>query len=369
MPHDVLWIAPNLNHYKARFLNRLAERGTLHLTVLAGKEQRGMGHRSLGQDYRFRCVDLPITKGRFAFSPTVYGSIVKMIRQMHCEVVLMPAEKKYIPLILFLRLLRSLVGYRLVSYNHPILKSEHGRIRKRDLLASRAIYALYDRVVFYTAQSREQALARHLLPAHKADYTNNTLDTTTIWEQYQPEPVSLSRPCMLFIGRLLKSKRLVDLLTYFDRLKQSIPQLRLVIIGDGPLAAVVREAAKRDTEIRWLGAITDEQAIASIMREVNLVFVPGWSGLSIVHAFAYGKPYVTIQSPRHPPEIDYLVPGHNGLLLSGNCEADCRELATLLCDQQRYESMCRAAHETAQGLSVDHWLAQMEHALLSVLKN
>jgi glycosyltransferase involved in cell wall biosynthesis len=369
MSHEVLWIAPNLNHYKARFLNRLAERGTLRLTVLAGKERRDMGHRTLGQAYHFHCVDVPITPGWFAFSPIVYWSFVKMIKHVHYEVVLMPAEKKYIPLIVFLRLLRSIAGYRLVSYNHPVMRSKHGKIRRRDLVMSRVTYALYDRIVFYTARGREHALARRLLPTDKADYANNTLDTTTIWKNYQSEPVSLSRPCMLFIGRLLKSKRLADLLGYFDRLKGSIPRLRLVIIGDGPLAEVIQEAAERDAEIRWMGAVTDEKVIASIMKEVNIVFVPGWSGLSIIHAFAYGKPYVTIRSPRHPPEIDYLVPGHNGLLLSGDCEADCRELTSLFCDEQRYESMCRAAYETAQHLSVEQWLIQMEGALLAALKN
>jgi glycosyltransferase involved in cell wall biosynthesis len=369
MAHEVLWIAPNLNHYKARFLNRLAERGALRLTVLAGAEQREMGHRNLEETSCFRSVHLPVTKDRFAFSPKVYAAVVRMIRQKRYDVVLMPAEKKYILLIIFLRCLRSLAGYRLVSYNHPIIKSKHTGIRARDFVASRAIFTLYDRVVFYTAQSRQHALAHHLLPARKADYANNTLDTTTIWEHYEPKPVPLCRPCMLFIGRLIESKRPGNLARYYERLKRDVPQLRLVIVGDGPLATVVREMAKRDTEIRWMGAVTDERAIASIMKDVHLVFIPGLSGLSIVHAFAYGKPYVTIHSPRHGPEIDYVVPGYNGLILSGDCEVDCRELASLLHDPQRYESMCRAAYETAQRVTVEQWLAQMENALSTALEN
>ena len=33
----ILWIAPNLNHYKARFLDRLVERTGLRILVHAGQ--------------------------------------------------------------------------------------------------------------------------------------------------------------------------------------------------------------------------------------------------------------------------------------------------------------------------------------------
>jgi glycosyltransferase involved in cell wall biosynthesis len=367
MSDNVLWIAPNLNHYKARFLNRLAERGRVRLTVLAGRELRDMGHRRLRQTCAFRCVDVPVAKEWFAFSPAVYWSILTTIRRTRPAVVLMPAEKKHIPLIVMLSMLRRVGGYRLVSYNHPVMRSDHARVRRRDLLATRAIYLLYDLIVFYTAESREYAVMRRLLPAHKTAYANNTLDTATIWEHYTPQPASTSPPCMLFIGRLVKLKRLDDLLRYYAQLKRHIPQLRLRVIGDGPEADLIRSASDQDKDILWTGATTDERVIASAMQDACVVFVPGWSGLSIVHAFAYGKPYVTIKSSCHPPEIDYLVPGHNGLLLSGDCEADCRELMSLLQDEGRYRAMCQAAFETARRLSIENWLSQMEGAITSML--
>ncbi len=364
MVPDVFWIAPNLNHYKARFLNRLGERGNVRLTVLAGREQRDMGHRRLEDTHSFRCIDVAVTKNWFAFSPAVYWSILRMLRETHYAVVLMPAEKKHILLIAFLRLLRLTSAFRLVSYNHPIMKSEHARIRQRDLWVSRAIFALYDRVIFYTVQSRDFALARRLLPSEKADYANNTLDTATIWQWYDPEHNFPPEPHILFIGRLVKSKRLEDLLRYCTHIKQKIPRLKLTIIGDGPLRDLVRGAAQVDQNIRWLGAISDEQVIASVMREVSLVFVPGLSGLSIVHAFAYGKPYVTIKATFHGPEINYLIPGYNGQILSGDCDSDCDELAAILLDEQRYLGMSRAAFETANRLSIEKWTSQMEEALL-----
>ncbi len=369
MSHELLWIAPNLNHYKARFLNRLADRDTLRLTVLAGRGQTSLGHRNLQEKYRFRCIEVPVQKGSFAFSWIVYTAIVKAVRQVRPSIVLMPAERRFIPLIVTLSLLRRAYGYRLVSYNHPILRSDHVKIRRRDLLVTRIVYGLYDRIIFYTEQSRDLALARNLLPEEKADYANNTLDTGSIWQEFVPEPEFHPRPHILFLGRLVKSKRLDDLFRYYGTIKHRIPELKLTIIGDGPEADVVQKAAERDQDIQWTGAITSEPVIASIMKQVSVVFVPGLSGLSIVHAFAYGKPYVTLASPGHGPEIDYVVSGHNGLLLSGNLEADCVQVVSLLQDEQRYLAMSRAARETAQRLSVDHWLTQMESALLMPTRN
>ena len=45
------------------------------------------------------------------------------------------------------------------------------------------------------------------------------------------------------------------------------------------------------------------------MRDCNLVFVIGHSGLSINHSFCYGRPYATIKSNSQPPEIDYIENG------------------------------------------------------------
>ena len=51
------------------------------------------------------------------------------------------------------------------------------------------------------------------------------------------------------------------------------------------------------------------------MKKASLVFVPGLSGLSINHAFAYGRPYATFSAERHGPEINYLINGVNGFII------------------------------------------------------
>ena len=102
------------------------------------------------------------------------------------------------------------------------------------------------------------------------------------------------------------------------------------------------------------------------MKSSHLVFIPGHSGLSIVHAFCYGKPYATIDSEDHGPETAYLEDNNNGLLLSGDIEQDCERIAALISDSRLYGEACRAAYETGCGLSKENWSRQMKYALESI---
>jgi glycosyltransferase involved in cell wall biosynthesis len=263
--------------------------------------------------------------------------------------------------------LRPIFRFRLCSYNHPSLRSGDGRARTVDLVLSRLLFALYDRVIFYTQAGMEWAIDRGLVRRDRARFANNTLDTRTIWSGTAWEINRETPPVLLFIGRLIPSKRTDLLLDYLRALRSHFPDVQLRMIGDGPLADEVRAAAAAAGNVCWLGAMTDERQIAREMRHCHLVFVPGSSGLSVVHAFCYGKPYVTLLRPdiRHGPEIVYLEHGRNGLALRG-AGVDVAPLVELLSDGVRYEQMCREAFRTAQGLSIEAWCRQMKDALTGV---
>lgn len=358
----VLWIAPNLNHYKARFLNRLAEGGELEITVLAGGQLKNIGHRPDEGNPVFSKVAVKATKDNFHARLEVYAALLRLLRKSKFKFVLVPLEKKLIPLIIFVFVLKFMFGFKLLSVNHPMTRSSFWN-PAFDRLITKFLFTLYDRIGFYTEEGRDLAVNLKLLPSAKTFFANNTLDTREIWRNYAFE-VNKSEPkVLLFIGRLIRSKRLDLLLEYFEELKAQLPGARLIVIGDGPEAHIIKSTAEKDQAVTWLGAVVDEARISSIMRQAHAVFVPGWSGLSIVHAFCYGKPYVTIRGP-HPPEIDYLIHHDNGLILNGNIVADCQKIVSFLCNQDVYENACRNAFRKAQSLSIENWCEQIYKALI-----
>ena len=209
-------------------------------------------------------------------------------------------------------------------------------------------------------------MARNMLPKKKAHFANNTLDTEAIKAWANLEPVKATPFKICFIGRLIPNKRVTRLVETHARLRQLIPGIELHVIGDGPEKPALDEALSNNCGMVHHGALVEEKEISKVLNACHAVFVPGSSGLSIVHALAYGKPYITIrgQDFTHGPEFDYLEDGVNSLILEGDSvAADAQRITDFLQDTDRYTSTCAAAYKTAEGLSVTRWTENMTRAL------
>jgi glycosyltransferase involved in cell wall biosynthesis len=98
----------------------------------------------------------------------------------------------------------------------------------------------------------------------------------------------------VFLGRLAAYKGVALLLDAW-RLTDD-PDVRLRIVGDGPLADTVRAAAAQDRRITWLGQLPADAATAQIA-QARAVIVPSvWEepfGRVAAEALAYGRPVIT----------------------------------------------------------------------------
>jgi hypothetical protein len=94
------------------------------------------------------------------------------------------------------------------------------------------------------------------------------------------------------------------------------------------------------------------------------VFIPGHSGLSINHAFAYGRPYVTLQGPSHAPELEYIDQGVNGFVLDGDFDSNIETINNLLLNRTILETFCDNAKSKGEYLSVEKWVNQLKLSLI-----
>ena len=358
----VLWLAPHFNHYKARFLNSLQKHGRINLFIYAGETSINKGYAQFDipeMEFELRKTNVP--KASFGHSLKVLCDVFKWHHQEKFDWIMVPCEAKNFFLVLFLSVLRFFCNYRLFSYNHAVLGTG-----KKNTLLSKLMYCFYNRIVFYTENERRRALDLRLLSPSKAFFANNTLDNIAINKCYSFHIKDLGKPTLLFIGRLIPNKQIELLLHYHQRLKNILPELKLLIIGDGPEAPIVQKALKSDLSIQWFGALSDEGEISPIMQKANAVINLGASGLSVMHSFAYGKPYIAIENPQNGPECWYLRSGYNGLLLkSGNdyVEYNAREIVSMLNNTSQYELLCKGAYETAQKYSVQAWVEEITECL------
>lgn len=226
-----------------------------------------------------------------------------------------------------LLLLRPFFGYKLIPWSHGIrnrdmiLAGKSGHFKLAPL-----VYSICDATVFYSHERRNRIVEENSRLSSRCFVASNTLDTSRLQRARESvKKSSESRPfTLLYLGRLLASKRIDLILSVYSLLKRTY-NIRLVFIGDGPEREAI--AARNDPSITLAGAIHDVNASALYLVNADVMIMPGYVGLGIVHGFAFGLPIITCRSteqgPFHSPEIEYLKDGENGFL----CDSDAADIA------------------------------------------
>jgi glycosyltransferase involved in cell wall biosynthesis len=111
----------------------------------------------------------------------------------------------------------------------------------------------------------------------------------------RPDPQTLQKPRVLFVGRLQARKNLDNLIEACAALPAA-SQPELVIVGDGPdrerLEALAAEAYPATV---FTGALYDD-ALDTQFRAADLFVLPGTGGLAIQQAMSFGLPVIAAEA-------------------------------------------------------------------------
>jgi glycosyltransferase involved in cell wall biosynthesis len=140
-------------------------------------------------------------------------------------------------------------------------------------------------------------------------------------------------PLVLFAGRLAEQKRVDDLLKAIDLLQHVQPDLRTVIVGDGPLRDRLEETARAydlDGRARFLGHRND---VPRLMAAADVVVLQSaYEGLPnvLLEAMCFRKPVVATAAPG---TTEVVVDGETGVLVPvGNIMLLARAIRDLVRD-------------------------------------
>jgi glycosyltransferase involved in cell wall biosynthesis len=304
--------------------------------------------------------ELNVSKDEFRFNKQLRQLIKE--RNSIYDFIMVPYEKKFLLLLIYVKIqkLRYKRNFMIFSHNHPVAKSRFG-----SRFLTRFVYKFfYDKIIFYTQDSYKWAISERLIKPKRAAWANNTIDETEIINLREDRQIPLSPPRLLMIGRLLEYRWIDRLLDYYAELKKSVPTVELHVIGDGPEKFKIEKAQKSLSDVHYYGMLIDEPKIAQIINRVDFVFIPGHSGLSINHAFSYGKPYITSRDyTNHPPEYSYLKDGINSIILSGSRSHDIEKLKHYITDKEKYDNLRAGAIDAAEKMSIRNWVKQMKFAI------
>ena len=244
-----------------------------------------------------------------------------------------------------------------------------------------AVVRTCDAYVCYTESTR-QGLARYVA-AQDLFVARNTLDTDrliALRRQFDARGRAAVRReigldaaavYLCYIGRLQRRKRPEVLLEACAKLRKetSLP-CRAIFVGDGPQRASLERRVSDlglGGDVVFTGALYGDEA-ARYLYAADVMAMPGWLGLAVVHAFALGVPVVSQLADDglvgHPPEAEYVVDGVNGRMAGAGGVA---EFTAALHDVlQRRETLARGAARFAEenltlDRMIDGFAAAIEH--------
>ena len=141
--------------------------------------------------------------------------------------------------------------------------------------------------------------------------------------------------------------------------------VKVLLIGSGSLTGFVRAAAARNPWLRSIdAAFGRDKAIA--LRTADILLIPGVAGLVILDGFAAGLPLVTVANPHHPPEIDYVVNGKNGLVAES--EDDLVDaIASVLTNADLRQVLGEGGRQTGIGLTIEAMIDRFADGVIEAL--
>lgn len=193
-----------------------------------------------------------------------------------------------------------------------------------------------DAYIALTEFARDKFIAGGL-PAGRIAVKPNFLEAS-------PGPGAGDGRYALFVGRLSPEKGVETLLRAWTDLGGTVP---LKILGDGPLAPQVEQAARQLPGVSWLGQ-RDRAEVMKLMQEAAFLVLPSecYEGfpMTLVEAWGVGLPVIGSRLGALGALIE---PGQNGLLFQPGDAADLATQALWLWDHSQERGQMRLhAHQT-----------------------
>lgn len=190
---------------------------------------------------------------------------------------------------------------------------------KQPNILLRWMILLADKVWVYTSVQRDQW--KLVFPDKQIVSLNNTISDVDelvmqendILKFKLKEGLNISQEIIfIYCARFESTYRRTDLL---EGIIQNLDSKKygFIIIGEGPF----KPDFSNYKNVYDFGAVYDRNYKNNLFMASDLYFQPGWIGLSIVEAFAYGIPVLTFkrgQNILQGVEYDFIEDGYNGLI-------------------------------------------------------
>jgi len=298
----------------------------------------------------------------FYYGKIMFQNIFKVMITSKPKVVMVELSMCYMTMWILL-LLKSICKYKLIIHTHGIKNDQLYTYKtKLHFILCKFVYNRADAVLFYNSE-RKIKVSKYISNANKLFIAYNTLYTPyhkSIYEylsgigkdQIKSELGITTKYVLIYVGRLIQEKNISDIVKIFIWLKDNI-DISLHIIGSGPEKIEVEKYCDKFDRMQYHGPIYDDEKLSKYLYVSDMFINPGTTGLSIIHSFCYGVPYLTYlpddEGPFHGPEYEYLKDNYNGLAVKKDNYENINLLIKMFNNKEMLAAMSLNALNTAYG--------------------
>ena len=298
----IVFIAPTVQHYRLTFYEKLSNSEKYDLVVFHGVQDGENGRPVFKGNIPFK------NKGFKAFKLGLYPFVLEYYQGMYSQI------KKVDPDIIILSAISGNITHRrVISWAKKNQKKsivwtcgwEPGVAKgfllkfKNKLVSS----FLKKGSLFLTYSSSANKYLNSMgIKDSLIEICYNGIETDTMVQNEQ-KTISESKEIIekynlkdhitfLYVGGLIPPKKVDLLIDAFAHLRNSYTNIKLMIIGDGPLKdMMLKKIAKlKDLDILYLGRITN--GVDSYFLAADCLVLPGAGGLALNQAMYWGKPCI-----------------------------------------------------------------------------
>src|SRR5277367_474713 len=175
-----------------------------------------------------------------------------------------------------------------------------------------------------------------------------------------------SAPVGIFVGMLHKVKSIPFLILAGEKIRQTIPEFQLIVVGGGPDEEEIRQAAAHLPWVHFVGPKFGERK-SQLLAISDVFLLPGRVGLAVLDAFAAALPLVATRRFIHGPEMEYFEEGRNGLMTSPDAAAYAGAVVQLLSNRKELQRLREGAANSAEKYSMEAMVENFKKGIVRCL--
>ncbi|MEZ5072435.1 MAG: glycosyltransferase family 4 protein [Bacteroidales bacterium] len=244
----------------------------------------------------------------------------------------------------------------------------------------KAFYSNYVDYWFAYNEVSKSVLVKRGFPESRIVALQNSIDTRAereIYDHIPEETLSRLRGDLgigehdavgIYCGSLLANKRIAFLLEALVKVRDQVPGLHFIFVGDGSFKDTLRDMIRPHASwIHFVGPRFGREKL-EYFKLAHFQLIPGLVGLNVIDSFLTLTPLITTDDKLHGPEVSYIVNRENGIITPNDLDAYVEAIAEVSRDREFRERLNQGCRDAREIYTIENMADNFYEGIVKALK-